>query len=57
MKKNAFTLIELSIVLIITGFLIGSSVQVFKSMQDGAKVTHAKADVLTAKNAIIGYAI
>jgi len=56
MKKNAFTLIELSIVLVIIGLLIGGSFKIFQSMHDRAKVTRAKDDVQTAKNTILGYA-
>jgi prepilin-type N-terminal cleavage/methylation domain-containing protein len=57
MKKNAFTLIELSMVLVIVGLIIGGSAKVFKSTQEHAKVTSAKKDVQVAKNAILGYAI
>lgn len=57
MKKNAFTLIELSIVLVIIGLIIGGSFQVLKSMQENAKITNAKNDVQTAKNALLGYAM
>ena len=57
MKKNAFTLIELSIVLVIIGLIIGGSFKVLKSMRENAKVTNAKNDVQTAKNAVLGYAM
>jgi len=57
MKKSAFTLIELSIVLIIIGLLIGGSFSFLKNMRERAKITTAKQDVLSAKNAVIGYAM
>ncbi len=57
MKKNAFTLIELSIVLVIIGLIIGGSFKVLKSMRENAKVTNAKNDVQTARNAVLGYAM
>jgi prepilin-type N-terminal cleavage/methylation domain-containing protein len=57
MKKNAFTLIELSMVLIIIGLLVGGSFKVFKTMRDKAKVTRAQDDVQAAKNAIVGNTI
>ena len=57
MKNKAFTLIELSIVLVIIGLIIGGSFKVLKSMQENAKITNAKDNVQTAKNAVLGYAM
>lgn len=57
MKKSAFTLIELSIVLIIIGLLIGGSFKVLKVMRERAQVSRAQDDVKVAKEAIIGNAI
>ncbi|MDO9267106.1 MAG: type II secretion system protein [Sulfurimonas sp.] len=57
MKKKAFTLVELSIVLVIIGLLVGGSFKVMKMMRERAKITEAKDSVLAAKNAVIGYAV
>ena len=57
MKKNAFTLIELSIVLVIIGLIIGGSFKVLKNMQENAKITNAKDDIKAAKAAVIGYSM
>lgn len=57
MKKNAFTLIELSIVLVIIGLIIGGSFKVLKTMRERAEVTRAQDDVKVAKEAIIGNTI
>lgn len=57
MKKRAFTLVEMSIVLIIVGLILGGTFKVLKSMQAKAQVTNAKDDVEAAKNAIIGNAL
>ena len=57
MKKNAFTLIELSIVLVIIGLIIGGSFKVLKTMRENAKITNAKNDVEAAKNAVVGNTI
>jgi len=57
MQKRAFTLIELSMVLIIVGIIIGGGFKVFKSQKEKAYVDQAKRDVLAAKSAIIGNAI
>lgn len=55
MKKKAFTLVELSIVLVIIGLLVGGSFKVMKMMRERAKITEAKESVLAAKNAVLGY--
>ena len=57
MKKRAFTLVEMSIVLIIVGLILGGTFKVLKSMQEKAEITNAKDDVEAAKNAIIGNAL
>jgi len=57
MKKSAFTLVELSIVLVIIGLLVGGSFKVFKMMRNRAETTRAQDDVKVAKEAIIGNAI
>ena len=55
MKRKAFTLIELAIVLTIIGILIGGSFQVFKNMRENAKTAEAKEQIKIARNAILGY--
>lgn len=55
MKKKAFTLVELSIVLVIIGLLVGGSFKIMKMMRERAKVQEAKDSVLSAKNAVLGY--
>lgn len=57
MSKKGFTLIELSIVLTIIGLMIGGSFKVMKMMRERAKIAEAKEQVLSAKNAVVGYAI
>jgi len=57
MKRQGFSLIELSIVLIIIGLIISGSLKYLNTMQDKGKITASKRDVLTAKEAILGYAI
>jgi len=57
MKKNGFTLVELSIVLVIIGLLIGGSFKFLKTMRQRAKVSQSTKDVAGAKNTIIGYAM
>lgn len=57
MKKRAFTLIELAIVITIIGLLIGGSFKVMKMMRERAKTTEAKDLVLGAKNAVLGDAL
>jgi len=55
MKRKAFTLIELSIVLIIVGLLIGGSFKMAKLMREQRQTTQAKESVKAASAAIIGY--
>ena len=57
MKKSAFTLVELSIVLVIIGLLVGGSFKVLKIMRDRAQISRAQDDVKVAKEAIIGNTI
>ena len=57
MKKSAFTLIELSIVLVIIGLLVGGSFKVLKIMRERAQITRAQDDVKIAKEAVIGNTI
>ena len=57
MKKSAFTLIELSIVLVIIGLLIGGSFKILKVMRERAQISRAQDDVQVAKQAIIGNSI
>jgi len=57
MKKSAFTLVELSIVLVIIGLLVGGSFKVLKIMRDRAQISRAQDDVKVAKEAVIGNAI
>ncbi len=55
--KKGFTLIELSIVLIIIGLLTGGAFQMLKVMQEKARATEAKQTLQSVKEAIIGFAI
>ncbi len=55
--KKGFTLIELSIVLIIIGLLTGGAFQVLKMMNEKARAIEAKETLQAAKQAIITFAI
>ena len=55
--KKGFTLIELSIVLIIIGLLTGGAFQMIKVMQEKARATEAKQTLEAAKEAIISFSI
>jgi len=57
MKKSAFTLVELAIVLVIIGLLVGGSFKVLKIMRDRAQISRAQDDVKVAKEAVIGNTI
>jgi len=57
MKKRAFTLIELSIVLVIIGLLIGGSFKVLKVMRERAQTSRSQDDVKVAVEAVIGNSI
>ena len=52
--KKAFTLIELAIVLVIVGLLVGGGIKVLKIQREKEKTQEAKEDVLAAKDAVIG---
>jgi len=54
MRKKAFTLLELSIVLVIIGLLLGGSFKAMKMMRERTKTQEAKEQLLAAKNAVIG---
>jgi len=56
MKRKAFTLIELSIVLIIVGLVIGGSFKMAKLIREQSQTAQAKESVKAASAAIIGYA-
>ncbi len=55
--KRGFTLIELSMVLIIVGIIIAASFTLFKSRIENAKTQKAKDIVAAAKDAVIGNTI
>jgi prepilin-type N-terminal cleavage/methylation domain-containing protein len=55
--KKGFTLIELSIVLVIIGLLIGGSIQATKSMRDRSKVIETQQQLEALKEAIYGFAL
>ncbi|MFH0710569.1 MAG: prepilin-type N-terminal cleavage/methylation domain-containing protein [Pseudomonadota bacterium] len=55
--KKGFTLVELSIVMVIIGLLIGGSMQGLRMMRDRAKVLETKQQLDALKEAIYGYAL
>ncbi len=55
--KKGFTLVELSIVLVIIGLLIGGSMQGLRMMRDRAKVLETQQQLEALKEAIYGYAL
>ncbi len=57
MRRHAFTLIELAIVLAIIGLVIGGSFKLLKSQREKQRITKAKEDVEAAKNAVLGNAV
>lgn len=57
MKRDAFTLIELAIVLTIVGLIIGGSMKALQNSRQKAYVNEAKEEVSIAKDAIIGDAL
>ena len=57
MNRKAFTLVELAIVLMVVGLLVGGSFKVIKLMRERNKVTEAKDAVKAAKDATIGFAM
>ncbi len=57
MKRKAFTLIELAIVLTVIGLVIGGSFKVVKSIRERNKITEAKEYVNAAVDAVVGDAM
>jgi prepilin-type N-terminal cleavage/methylation domain-containing protein len=55
--KKGFTLVELAMVLIVVGLLMGGAFQMMKVMQEKARATEAKQTLESTKNAIITFAI
>ena len=57
MKKNGFTLIELAIVLMIIGLVVGGGFKLLKSQREKEKLKEAKEYVKTAKANLVGFAM
>ena len=55
MKRNAFTLIELMIVLTIIGLIMGGSMKFAAKSEKRAKINYSKKMVETGKEAMLGY--
>ncbi len=55
--KRAFTLIELAIVLVIVGLVVGGGIKVLKMQREKEKTLEMKRVVLAAKDAVIGNAL
>jgi prepilin-type N-terminal cleavage/methylation domain-containing protein len=55
--KKGFTLVEMAMVLIVVGLLMGGGFQMMKVMQEKARSTEAKNTLNAAKEAIIAFAI
>jgi prepilin-type N-terminal cleavage/methylation domain-containing protein len=55
--KKGFTLVELSIVLIIMGLLTGGAFQLLKVMNEKARATEAKNTLEAAKQAVMGFVL
>ena len=55
MKKNAFSLIELAIVLTIVGVVVGGSFKAVKIMREKSRTAEAREDIRAAKEAVTGY--
>ncbi len=56
MKKNGFTLIELAIVLLIIGLLVGGSFKILKVMRDNSLIASSNQNTKAAVEAVIGNA-
>ena len=56
-KKRGFTLIELSVVLVILGLIVGTLAPLMMSMMKRDKIKNAKEVVSRAKDEIIGFAM
>ncbi len=57
MKKHAFTIIELMVVLVVISILVGITLPRFKGMRDEANVTRAKSELKTIQVAVESYYI
>jgi prepilin-type N-terminal cleavage/methylation domain-containing protein len=55
--KKGFTLVELSMVLIVVGLLMGGAFQMMKTMQEKARATEAKNTLAATKEAVLAYAM
>jgi len=55
MKKNAFSLVELAIVLTIVGVVVGGSFKGAKMMREKSRTIESKEYVRAAKEAVVGY--
>lgn len=53
--KKGFTLIELAIVMVVIGLLVGGSIQMMSVMSKRAKVTEAKQQLETLREGILGF--
>ncbi|OCC15086.1 Fibronectin type III domain protein [Dissulfuribacter thermophilus] len=54
-KKNGFTLIEMAIVLVIIGLLVGMGTGLLKILIKKDKISETRGDLKTVYNAILGY--
>lgn len=55
--KKGFTLVEMAMVLIVVGLLMGGGFQLMKVMQEKARATEAKQTLEAAREAVIAFAI
>ncbi len=56
MKKNGFTLIEVAIVMVVLGLILGLGIPMMKMLMKQNKLTENRTAVKEAKDALIGYA-
>ncbi len=56
MKKNGFTLIEVAIVMVVLGLILGLGIPMMKMLMKQNKLTQNRTAVKEAKEALIGYA-
>ncbi len=54
-KKSAFTLIEMAIVMVILGLIIGIGIPMFKTLMQQNRLTETRNSVKKAKSTILGY--